>query len=124
MKSRSFVSIFNPYNVPVASMNESSIPHFLTNPRTWLTRKLTAEEAEAFKKRRTDSEINPVIAHMPYLPNLSSSEKEIRKKSIESLKVNISLAEQLGIDYLVLHLGSHMGHGYTTLFPFIIICTG
>ncbi len=84
---------------------------FLTNPRTWLARKLTAEEADAFLERRKSSAIDPVIAHMPYLPNLSSSEKEIRSKSITSLNVNIALAEQLGIDYLVLHLGSHMGHG-------------
>ena len=89
----------------------STMQIFLTNPRTWLTRKLNSEEIESFKKRRNASDVNPVVAHMPYLPNLSSSEKEIRKKSIESLKVNISLAEQLGIDYLVLHLGSHMGHG-------------
>ena len=89
----------------------STIQIFLTNPRTWLTRKLSSEEIESFKKRRNASDVNPVVAHMPYLPNLSSSEKEIRRKSIESLKVNISLAEQLGIDYLVLHLGSHMGHG-------------
>ena len=84
---------------------------FLTNPRTWLARKLTTEEAEAFRERRRLSSIDPVVAHMPYLPNLSSSDKEIRSKSITSLKVNIALAEQLGIDYLVLHLGSHMGHG-------------
>ena len=89
----------------------STMQIFLTNPRTWLTRKLNSEEIESFKKRRNASDVNPVVAHMPYLPNLSSSEKEIKKKSIESLKVNISLAEQLGIDYLVLHLGSHMGHG-------------
>lgn len=84
---------------------------FLTNPRTWLARKLTMEEAEAFRERRRLSSIDPVVAHMPYLPNLSSSDREIRSKSITSLKVNITLAEQLGIDYLVLHLGSHMGHG-------------
>ncbi len=84
---------------------------FLTNPRTWLARKLTMEEAEAFRERRRLSSIDPVVAHMPYLPNLSSSDMEIRSKSITSLKVNIALAEQLGIDYLVLHLGSHMGHG-------------
>ena len=89
----------------------STMQIFLTNPRTWLARKLTHEEAEAFKERRARSGINPVVAHMPYLPNLSSSDKEIRIKSITSLNVNISLAEQLGIDYLVLHLGSHMGHG-------------
>lgn len=84
---------------------------FLTNPRTWLARKLTMGEAEAFRERRRLSSIDPVVAHMPYLPNLSSSDREIRSKSITSLKVNIALAEQLGIDYLVLHLGSHMGHG-------------
>lgn len=89
----------------------STMQIFLTNPRTWLTRELNPEETASFRSRRKESDIDPVVAHMPYLPNLSSSEKEIRDKSIASLKVNISLAEQLGIDYLVLHLGSHMGHG-------------
>ncbi len=84
---------------------------FLTNPRTWLSKKLDAEEAEAFTGKRKGSGIDPVIAHMPYLPNLSSSEKELHKKSVASLKTNINLSEQLGIDFLVLHMGSHMGHG-------------
>ena len=52
----------------------STMQIFLTNPRTWLTRKLNSEEAEAFKKRRNESDVNPVVAHMPYLPNLSYSE--------------------------------------------------
>ena len=84
---------------------------FITNPRTWLARKLDSEEAEEFRIKHRESGISPVVAHMPYLPNLSSSDKSIHAKSITSLKVNIALSEQLGIDYLVLHLGSHMGHG-------------
>jgi deoxyribonuclease-4 len=48
---------------------------------------------------------------MPYLPNLAASVTGFQKQSRESLKAELARCEQLGIDYLVAHIGSHMGAG-------------
>ena len=48
---------------------------------------------------------------MPYLPNLSSSNKALAKKSRASLGEEVDRCGKLGIDYVVAHIGSHMGKG-------------
>ena len=50
-------------------------------------------------------------AHMPYLPNLSSPDEDGYQKSIKSMTQEIERCHELGIPYLVTHLGSHKGSG-------------
>ncbi len=89
----------------------TAIQIFVSNPRSWSIGKLAKSESDKFGERLESSSINDVIAHMPYLPNLSSSNKEIYEKSIASLKANLERCELLGVECLVTHMGSHMGHG-------------
>ena len=51
------------------------------------------------------------IDHMPYLPNLASSNEEVYSKSVEALARELERCQILGIPYLVTHLGSHLGWG-------------
>ena len=48
---------------------------------------------------------------MPYLPNLSAPTSEMYEKSILVLTDEITRCNMLGIPYLVIHLGSHLGQG-------------
>src|SRR5437667_10339933 len=48
---------------------------------------------------------------MPYLPNLSCPEDELYKKSVDTLVAEVDRCVELGIPYLVTHLGSHLGIG-------------
>jgi len=50
---------------------------------------------------------------MPYLPNLAAV-GEFYEKSVESLTTELTRCSQLGIAYIVTHLGSHQGQGYTS----------
>ncbi len=84
---------------------------FVTNPQEWAIRKLSGNEQAEFISKYKNLDVKPVCVHMPYLPNLASSDRAIRKKSIESLSANIRICNQLGVKYLVAHLGSHMGKG-------------
>jgi deoxyribonuclease-4 len=56
--------------------------------------------------------MDPIVAHMPYLPNLASAEQTVYKKSVSTLKSELRRCGQLKIPYLVTHLGSHMGKGH------------
>ena len=84
---------------------------FTRNPRGWKYKKLTGEEVEEFKRKLVSDELTPAVAHMPYLPNLSSPKKAIYNRSVKSLSAELNRCHVLGVQYLVTHLGSHMGEG-------------
>ena len=69
---------------------------------------LSKEEKELFVEKEKSYGID-VVAHMPYLPNLASPKEDVYKASIEALKLNIARCNELGIKYLVTHLGSTIG---------------
>jgi deoxyribonuclease-4 len=48
---------------------------------------------------------------MPYLPNLATPKDDAFEKSVNTLIKEVERCAQLGIPYLVTHLGSHLGTG-------------
>ncbi|MEM3451318.1 MAG: deoxyribonuclease IV [Nitrososphaerales archaeon] len=84
---------------------------FTRNPRGWIFSPLKQEEVDAFVKKARAYGFKLTVAHMPYLPNISSPLNETYKKSLEVLKAELSRCGQLEIKYLVTHLGSHLGKG-------------
>jgi deoxyribonuclease IV len=84
---------------------------FTRNPRQWAFKPLEPEQSEIFRQKRKKAGFEKVVAHMPYLPNLSASEKLYQKKSRDSLKAEVARCSLLEVDYLVAHIGSHMGQG-------------
>ncbi len=102
--------IFNAFE-RAESLGCNSMQIFLSNPRGWDVGHLPPEEISRFAGMRARHPIDPVVAHMPYLPNLSTSDRAKMKKSVESLSRTLSLAGSLGVDYVVAHLGSHGGAG-------------
>jgi deoxyribonuclease-4 len=84
---------------------------FTRNPRQWKLRRLTDENALAFINKLSATKIEPVVAHMPYLPNIASPRFLVRKKSVDALESELERCGHLKIPYLVAHLGSHLGAG-------------
>ena len=84
---------------------------FTRSPRMWKYREFKEDEVKAFKHKRLETGIDPVFSHMPYLPNLSSSRDEMYDKSVATLGIEVDRCIQLGIPYIVTHLGSHLGFG-------------
>ena len=64
------------------------------------------------KMQENNIDIEKVIVHAPYIINLAN-DKEVDKYdfSIRFLKEEIKRVEELGIKYIVLHPGSHVGLG-------------
>ncbi|MDA4116298.1 MAG: deoxyribonuclease IV [Thaumarchaeota archaeon] len=84
---------------------------FTRNPRGWAFKPLEEEQVELFRQKRSKAGYQRVVAHMPYLPNLATSIKPYQKQSRASLKAEVGRCNALGIDFLVAHIGSHMGKG-------------
>ena len=91
----------------------SAFQIFTRSPRSWHAKELTKEVIDAFKSKLKDSKIDrfAICAHMPYLPNLATPKNDAFEKSVNTLISEVERCAQLGIPYLVTHLGSHLGTG-------------
>ncbi|MFQ5480525.1 MAG: deoxyribonuclease IV [Thermodesulfobacteriota bacterium] len=84
---------------------------FARNPRSWQVRPLEDSAAKRFVSLRNESGLSPLVVHTAYLINLSSPDDVIFDKSLSLFKAELCLAEELGAEYLVTHLGSPKGRG-------------
>jgi deoxyribonuclease-4 len=84
---------------------------FTKSNRQWAAKKITDQEAHQFIERGKQSPIKFVMAHATYLINIGAAEPATAKKSVAALKNELERCHQLGIQYLVLHPGSHTGSG-------------
>ncbi len=86
---------------------------FTSNPRSWHAKTLTDGDILAFREkiRGCNIDVLATVAHMPYLPNLASPNKESFERSVGTITREVERCGLLGIPYLVTHLGSHMGTG-------------
>jgi deoxyribonuclease-4 len=91
----------------------SAFQIFTRSPRGWDAKDISEKDASAFRERLSASNIDrfSTVVHMPYLPNLASPKAPIHKKSVDVLINEAKRCSQLGIPYLVAHLGSHIGAG-------------
>jgi deoxyribonuclease-4 len=79
---------------------------FVRNQRQWAAPPLTEQAVKDFRNARRRLGIGPAVAHGSYLVNLAGSD-EVREKSIAALSEDLERSGGLGIEYLVVHPGSH-----------------
>ena len=91
------------------SVGCEAIAMFTKNNNQWKAKKLTQDDADRFNAALIETGIHPVVAHTSYLINLASPSAALWKKSIAAMEDELARCELLGIPYLVLHPGSHMG---------------
>ena len=95
------------------SLGCESIQIFTRNQLQWNAPPIADSVASRFMDAGKKSSIGKVVVHASYLINLAS-EGKTRERSITSLVEEIRRCEQLGIDDIVLHPGSHLGAGAET----------
>jgi deoxyribonuclease IV len=88
-----------------------TIQIFLKNSNQWKAKPLTEEDRSLFQAAQKQSDIRPVMAHDSYLINLASPDKSLQRKSIEAFIEEMKRANFLGVSYLILHPGAHVGSG-------------
>lgn len=69
-----------------------------------------ADVAE-FRRATKASGLKFVTAHDSYLINLASADEALWQKSLTAFVEEVIRAEQLGLSYLVMHPGAHLGAG-------------
>jgi deoxyribonuclease IV len=88
-----------------------AIQIFAKNQTQWLAKPYTDENVQGFKKNLAESGLFPVLIHDSYLINLCASDPLILQKSLDGYTDELERAEVLGVPYVVMHPGSHLGKG-------------
>ncbi len=80
---------------------------FTKNNNQWRAPDIQAQSVDLFRQALKCHAITHPISHSSYLINVASPDKELWKKSVDALVVELLRAEQLGLGYVVLHPGAH-----------------
>jgi len=99
-------------NAPVNAheIGATAFALFTKNQRQWVANPLTAESIAAFKTNCEKYGYNPhqILPHDSYLINLGHPENDAMQKSRDAFLDEMQRCEQLGLDRLNFHPGSHL----------------
>ncbi len=79
---------------------------FGASPRQWRAKMPSESEIAGFKSAREKAGLSEVYLHAAYLVNLASPDQEIASKSVNNLAEHFRIAQTLGADGLIFHVGS------------------
>src|SRR5215470_3984712 len=81
---------------------------FSASPRMWQggPARIPDLDAAAFRARREDLQLGPLVIHANYLINLAAAQPMLRTRSIQAFHEEIVRALALGADFLVVHPGA------------------
>jgi deoxyribonuclease IV len=81
---------------------------FSASPRMWQggSARIPEVDAQAFRERRDELALGPLVVHANYLINLASAQRMLQTRSIQAFHDEIVRAIALGADFLVVHPGA------------------
>ena len=89
-----------------------AIQIFLKNQRQWAAPPLDPRAVTAFRAARRRHRIRHAFAHGSYLVNLATPVPAAWRQAVETFSDELRRAEALGLGFLVVHPGSHLGAGH------------
>src|ERR1700738_5651296 len=95
----------------IKALQLGTVQIFTGNPSAWRSAPVDAQATAQFKRALEELDVRPAMSHAMYLINLASPNPNFQKKSREALIAELKRAEVYGCDYVVSHVGSHMGDG-------------
>jgi deoxyribonuclease-4 len=79
---------------------------FSKNQMQWNAKPIPDQEVATFKSEYKRVGLHKTMSHASYLLNLGSPNMEMKAKVVDAMQLELSRANALGIDYLILHPGS------------------
>ncbi len=96
-------------------VDATALQVFVKSSNQWAARPFAAGEAEAYREASRAAGLDRhTLAHASYLINLASPDAALWEKSVSALRVELDRCEALGIPWLVVHPGAHVGSGVAT----------
>ena len=93
------------------SIDCTAIQIFTKNSNQWQSPPLQERDIKTFKARRDSWGGGAVFAHDSYLINLGSPDEVLYRRSLSAFQNEYDRCEALGLDFLVMHPGAHVGAG-------------
>lgn len=88
-------------------LGANALQIFSASPRMWQGAvKIAETDAQAFRAKREELQLGPLVIHANYLINLAAVQPMLRTRSIQAFHEELVRAVQLGADYLVIHPGA------------------
>lgn len=95
-----------------SAVRATALQVFVKSSNQWAARPFLDGETEAFRRAaRAAGVADHTVAHASYLINLATPDPLLWRRSVKALREEVSRCRSLGIPYLVLHPGSHVGSG-------------
>jgi len=88
-----------------------TIQMFVKSNMAWKVTPLAEEAVAKFQQTRLETGITPCVAHLSYLINIAATDPRTLALSHQTLPIEHEYTERLGLEYLVIHPGAHMGAG-------------
>lgn len=92
-------------------MEANTMQIFSRNPRGSNFKVYTPKETEQFQTIRKEHRFGPILAHAPYTMNLASDQERVYEFACTVIREDVARMDELDIEYLVFHPGSHTGIG-------------
>src|SRR5213594_3900466 len=86
----------------------NAVQIFSASPRMWQggPARIPEVDAAAFRTRRGELRLGPLVIHANYLINLAAPQPMLRTRSIQAFHDELVRATSLGADFVVVHPGS------------------
>src|SRR5687767_15255923 len=93
------------------SFGMDTVQVFTKNQQQWRVPPLAPEAIAVWKSNVKRLKFKRTVAHASYLINLAAANPQFWRQSVETFVEEIRRCHQLGIPYLVVHPGAHVGAG-------------
>ena len=90
---------------------------FNQSPRQWRPTRWKPDDVAEFLSLRGSSPIRSVTIHAVYLINPATKDRDMRRKSADSLIHALRMGDEIGADGVVLHPGSTVGEPHEEALP-------
>jgi deoxyribonuclease IV len=89
-------------------LGANALQIFSASPRMWQTAnvRIPASDVAAFRTRRAELGLGPLVIHANYLINLAAAQPMLRTRSIQAFHEELVRGRELGADFVVVHPGS------------------
>jgi len=95
----------------IKALQLGTVQIFTDNPSAWRSAPVDPKATASFKRALEELDVRPAMSHAMYLINLAGPNPNFQKKSRAALIAELERAEAYGCQYVVTHVGSHMGEG-------------
>jgi deoxyribonuclease-4 len=94
------------------AVEATALQVFVKSSNQWAARPFAAGEVEEYRAAARAADLTGhTVAHASYLINLASPDPVLWERSIAAFRIELDRCDALGIPWLVVHPGSHVGSG-------------